>query len=236
MDLVAELRAALAGVRGFQTEARDVSAEARRGLEFYPVIGLAIGMVAAIAANATARLVPRAAGFAGFLVLTVLGGPRNAAATAAAAGVVSDRPAPRLGEAAAAGLLLALKCAGLVVLPPPARTAALVLAPLLGTWALVVQCYGPRAASGGEARSLIGGAGFREFGVASLFAFGVTFGLAQAIGLTVAVVAALVTIGLRVVAHRRADGMTPALAAATRELVETGVVGTLALLAVGPRL
>jgi cobalamin synthase len=122
------------------------------------------------------------------------------------------------------------------VLPPPARTTALLFAPLLGAWSVTVQCYGgaPTQARG-PAAALVGRARFREFGWASLVALGVVLTVADAIGLVLVVSAALATIGLRLYAHHRVGGLTGRLLAATREIVETLVLVALAVLARGVR-
>jgi len=49
--------------------------------------------------------------------------------------------------------------------------------------------------------------------------------------LVVVVAVALVTVGLRLYVHRRLDGFTGRLLAATREVVETTVLVTLGVLA-----
>ena len=78
---------------------------------------------------------------------------------------------------------------------------------------------------------LIGRARFREFGWASVVGFSVTLGVGEAVGLAVLCVAALTTLGVRILAHRRVGGLTGRLLAATRELVETVVLVTLGVLA-----
>src|SRR5881396_3625064 len=156
------------------------------GLVFYPVVGLALGALAAGAAAATETVLPAAAGPAGVLALVGLAGARGARGLAAAAeallrrgdavvvrGRLRTTPGP-LGIAAA-GAALAARAAAAAILPPPARTTALLLAPLLGAWAVVVECYGgvPTHASG-TAAALVGRARFREFGWASVTALGMT--------------------------------------------------------------
>lgn len=172
-------------------------------LAWYPVVGLGIGALAALAA----RLVPSAGAVAGVGVLELLGG---------------GRPARR--GVPVALVTLALELGAARALPPAARPAAFLLAPMLGRWALVVQSYG-----GSPARS-VGRAGFREFAVASTTAFAVTLALGQALGLVLLVVAALETVALRVVIYRRLGTLTPAALAATGAAVEAGVLLALALL------
>ncbi|HJQ82477.1 MAG TPA: hypothetical protein VKA21_00260, partial [Candidatus Binatia bacterium] len=77
---------------------------------------------------------------------------------------------------------------------------------------------------------LVGRARFREFGAASVVALATTLALGEPIGLVLVLAASLTTIGLRVWAHRRLGALTGRLLSATRELVETAVLVTLALL------
>jgi cobalamin synthase len=109
---------------------------------------------------------------------------------------------------------------------------ALALASMLGAWAITVQCYGGAPAGvPGTGAALVGRARFREFGWASLGALGVALAAGDAAGLVVVLVAAAVTVGVRVWAYRRLGGLTGHLLMATRELVETAVLVTLGLLA-----
>ena len=240
MALHAELRAA---VRSLTALGRPSPAALAGGLAFYPLVGLGLGAVAAAAAAGLGKLPPLFAGPGGVLVLAALGGGRGTLGLAAAAAALLGpgeratalarlraHPGP-LGRALAAAALLA-RMAAAAMLPAPARTAALLVAPMLGAWGVVVQCYGGTPVHArGPAAALVGRARFREFAWASVTALGVTLALGDAVGLVVVVAAALVTLGLRVVAHRRLGGLTGRLLAATRELVETVVLVTLGLLA-----
>src|SRR5262249_58310415 len=87
-----------------------------------------------------------------------------------------------VGLAIAAACWLA-KLWALLRVPEAARPVALVLAPMLGRWAVVVQCYGgaPGAARG-LAAALVGRARLREFGWASTAAFVVTLAVLGAPG------------------------------------------------------
>src|SRR5438094_10126852 len=113
---------------------------------------------------------PGFAGAAGVLVLAALSGARVSRALAAAGAL----------GLSTAGLAFAAKLWSVTGLPAPARTAALLLAPMLGRWAIAVQCSGgmPAAASGPAA--LAGRARFRGFGTASATAFAVTVAVADA--------------------------------------------------------
>ena len=222
MALAEELRAAVGSLTVFgRSDARARPQTLAAALAFYPAVGLLLGLVASGVAWAVDQGCPGFAGAAGVLVLAALSGARVSRALAAAGAL----------GLSTAGLAFAAKLWSVTGLPAPARTAALLLAPMLGRWAIAVQCYGgmPAAASGPAA--LAGRARFREFGIASVTAFAVTLAVADAAGLLVLVAAALATVALRVYGYRGAGRMTERLLAATAELVETVVMVAFALLA-----
>ncbi len=239
-----EIGAAVGSLTALERLAAGASRAALAGgLAFYPVVGLVLGALAAGVATATERVLPAAAGPAGVLALVALAGARGARGLAAAAEALLRRgdavivrgrlrtvPGP-LGIAAA-GAALAARAAAAAVLPPPARTTALLLAPMLGAWAVVVECYGgvPTHASG-TAAAIVGRARFREFGWASVTALGMTLAVGEPIGLVIVLAASLATVGVRIYAYHRLGGLTGRLLAATRELVETVVLVTLGVLA-----
>jgi cobalamin synthase len=105
---------------------------------------------------------------------------------------------------------------------------------MLGRWAIIVQCYGgvPNTARG-LAADLVGRARLREFGWASSVTFAVTLALLDAIGLVVLLAVTLATVGFRILAYRRAGGLTGRLLMATAELIETIALLVLAALARG---
>jgi cobalamin synthase len=231
-NLLAEIRAAVALLTGRRATApRHVLAGA---LVFFPGVALGCGAVAAGVAAAAERLGtgPALAGALGVLALEAAAGGRPRRGVAALPAALRGREGPGAGGVAAATALLGVKLVAAASLPGSARTAALLLAPMLGAWAVVVECYGGGAGRArGPAAALVGRARFREFAGASLVAFGVTLAVAEAVGLVLLVLAALATVGLRVAAHTRLGGLTGRLLGATRELVETEVIVVLALLA-----
>jgi adenosylcobinamide-GDP ribazoletransferase len=244
MAVVDEVRAAVGCLTLLEGAAKRASREAiAGGLAFHPLVGLGLGAVAAAVAVATGRSAPVVAAPASVLVLLVLTRARGAGGLAAAAEALL-RPGPESVVRArmqrkpgALGIVVALaalvaRIAALFVLPPATRTGALLVAPMLGAWAIVVQCYGGvPGRAGGPAAALVGRARFREFGWASVTAIGVTLAIGDAVGLVLVLAAAGVTVGLRVYAYRRLGGLTGRLLAATRELVETVVLVTLGCLA-----
>jgi cobalamin synthase len=130
----------------------------------------------------------------------------------------------------AVGLVVAA-AAALAAMPPPGRTVALLLAPTLARWAMVVQCHGGRGTPArAPATAIVGRASFREFGIASVTALGAALVLADARGLAAAMGAAGIMLGMRVLAHRRLDGVSGRLVAATGGLVELEVLVVLAAL------
>jgi cobalamin synthase len=218
MSPVRALAAAIGDLTLLRTAGRDASpAAVVESLAFYPVVGLGLGACAAAAATMTD--VPLASAAAGVLVLEALAGFAPRRATARVAG----------GLVAAAAL--AAKLAGAAAIPAPARAPALLLAPMLGRWAVVVGCHGgtSREAPGRLAR-VVGRARFQEFGWASLVTFAVALSLAEATGLLLLLVAALMVLGARAIAHRRLGGMTSDVVLVSGEAVETGVLVILGLL------
>jgi len=190
-------------------------------LAVYPVLGLALGLLAAGAAKLAALATPALAGPVGVLALEAMGrlGPRRALASVT-----------RLGWSLSLALLAA-KLVAAAAVPAPALTSALMLAAMLGRWAMVVLCYGGASVVREPDDELPGRAGFGEFAWASLIAFAVTLSAAEAVGLVVLVVAALVTLAIRVVSHRRLGGVGGRVVRAAGEAVETAVLAALGVLA-----
>jgi adenosylcobinamide-GDP ribazoletransferase len=67
---------------------------------------------------------------------------------------------------------------------------------------------------------MVQGVTFREFGTASVFAFAVTLAWAEARGLVLVLAVAALTIGVRILAHRRLGGVTGDVLGAVAELGE----------------
>ncbi len=222
MPIAEELRAAIGDVSGVGAWGRDLPREAHvGGLIFHPILGAAVGA----AAGAAAQLASAAGTWA--------------AAAAAVAVLAATSPArtfgpPRRSPGRLVGMLagIAAKLWAVATLPAAARTVALALAAMLGRWSIVVQCYGgtPVAAHGPAAR-IVGRARLREFGWASALAFGSAMAVLDAIGLLVLLVATLVTMALRVLAYRRAGGVSGATLGVSAEVVETLALVVLAAVA-----
>jgi adenosylcobinamide-GDP ribazoletransferase len=215
-----EIRAAVGAVAGVPALTRELPREALvGGLLFYPIVGALVGGLAAVAAH-----------------LGALFGALAAAVAAVGVLALASRGAT-LRDLVAAGWIVPTAVLGAKVwavaeLPADARTLALPLAGMLGRWAVVVQCYGGSpAAARGLAAQLVGRARLREFGWASAVAFGTTLAALDAVGLVVLLAATLTTVGIRVLAYRRAGGVNGRVLGASSEMVELVVLGALAGLA-----
>jgi adenosylcobinamide-GDP ribazoletransferase len=247
MALPGELGAAIGCLTALTRPARRAARDTlAAGLALYPAVGLGIGALGAGVAALVGRVSPAAAGVVGVLVVAAIEGGRPIGGLGSAAEALLRPGAPpavlaRLRRApgplgiAVALAALGTRAAAAALLPAPARTTALLVAPMLGAWSVVVQCYGGSPVHArGIAAALVGRSRFREFAWASVVALGVTLAVAEPIGLVVVVVASLVTVGVRVLAHRRVGGLDGRLLGASRELVETAVLAVLGGLAALP--
>jgi cobalamin synthase len=140
-----------------------------------------------------------------------------------------DRDSSSKALALAALGLAAFKTIALCYLPAP-RTIALLFAPLLGAWSMVVLAVGARDA-GIRGRKFAPAVLFNEFALASLFTFGIVFATAEAVGVLVVVVAAASTLALRLLSHARIGGISWVAVVLAAALVETAVLSILAVLA-----
>ena len=110
------------------------------------------------------------------------------------------------------------------------RESALLLAPMLGRWAIVVLAFGSLPArSDGVGFTMVRSLTFREFGIATVLALWVTLAGTAARGLVAALVVASVTIGCRILAHRKLGGVTGDVLGAIGELTEALVLAVFAL-------
>jgi adenosylcobinamide-GDP ribazoletransferase len=204
---------------------------------FFPLVGLGIGGLLVAADRALAPLVPTVVDGAALVALLAtitagrhLRGLANAADTLAvrdrarALAVMRDGATGALGVAAVA-LVLGIKVACLAVLPTANRTAALLYAPMLARWAVVVLAFGSRPARGeGVGFAIVGSLTFREFGLATVFALWLALAGMAARGLVAVLVLAIVTITGRILAHRKLGGVTGDLLGAITEIAEVLVL------------
>ena len=110
-----------------------------------------------------------------------------------------------------------------------ARPAALLFAPLLARWALVVLATGVRDAAA-PGRKFNPAITFREFALASVFSFAAVFAVAEAFGILIVVGVAALTLGLRLLVHRWVGGVSWRFLLACVEGIEVFVLGLCALL------
>ena len=136
----------------------------------------------------------------------------------------------------AIALVLASKVVTLALTAAPLAARALIIAPVLGRWALVVLAHGARPIRGGTAAALqLGRVTFREFAWSSVIAFAITLSLADAVGLVFVIVAAAIATGIRLLAYARCGAMSGDVLGAGVETVETAVLAVAALMsAAGP--
>jgi adenosylcobinamide-GDP ribazoletransferase len=216
--------------------AADAALLARAALVF-PAVGALLGALLLAADRVAGAGLP--APLSSLLVVALLaaltGGVHlgDLAALASGAATAGEGVRTPAGLAAVAAVLL-VKVAALASMGDPLRSDALLLAPVLGRWALVVLAYGARPVRAGGRRGVrIGRVSFREFGWASVLGFAVALGRGEAVGLVAVVAAAGLATALRLLVYRRFGGMTAAALGAAVELVEAATFVLLALLHAG---
>lgn len=111
-----------------------------------------------------------------------------------------------------------------LAMPAASRPAALLFAPMLARWAMVVLAVGARDAAA-PARKLNPAITFHEFALTSVFTCAVVFTAAEAFGILLVVCVAALALALRVLQHRRPGGTSWPLLLASAELVELLVLG-----------
>jgi adenosylcobinamide-GDP ribazoletransferase len=205
--------------------------EIARGVVFFPPLGIALGLIAGWVAGA---LGPGPA----VAVLALASSAQFQLAPAATATALvrtrGDRAeALRTLRELAVGapgwialvLLLALKVAALALVAVGSRALALMLAALLGRWAVVVQAYGSLPAQpAGLPPPPISKLQFHEFAIASVIAMGLTLMLADAAGLVLLLIVGAEAIVLRILVHRWLGGVTGETSVAGGEIVEATVL------------
>jgi len=134
---------------------------------------------------------------------------------------VDDPPASLAGAAVMAAVALT-KISGLAV-QGGARPAALLFAPMLARWSMVVLATGARDA-GSPARKFNPAVTFREFALTSVVTLTATLTLGEAFGVLLVVAVAALTLALRLLSHRWAGGVSWRLLQAGAASVETFVV------------
>lgn len=209
---------------------------------FFPLVGLALGGVLVVVDRLAAAIMPLAirdvllvgvvAALTGGLHLDGLAdsidglfiGDRDRAFV-----IMREGPIGAFG-AVAVVLVLALKLRSLDALPPATRMPALLYAPMLARWSMVVLGFGSRPARpDGLGHAMVSSITFREFGIATVFALWVMLANSGARGLLAILVVAVMTIGCRIFAHARLGGITGDLLGAIGEVTEALVLAIFAL-------
>jgi adenosylcobinamide-GDP ribazoletransferase len=211
---------------------------------FFPLVGLVLGAALVVVDRATAPLVPlpiRDVLLVGVLAVLTGGLHLDGLADSTDGLFVGDRGRAlgimREGAigafgAAALVIVLALKLRSLDALPAAARTSALLYAPMLARWSMVVLAFGSRPARpDGLGHAMVSSLTFREFGVATVAALWVMLANNGARGLVAILVVAVTTIGCRIFAHARLGGVTGDLLGAIGEVNEALVLAIFALAA-----
>ena len=109
------------------------------------------------------------------------------------------------------------------------RWRALLIAPLLGRWAMVLLAYRSTAAKEGLGSSLIGRMKGTQFFFATVIAFILAAGFSNTTGLLAMVWVALFTLACRIYLHRRIGGLTGDTFGAVEELSESSALIIFAL-------
>ena len=244
VELVREVGAACAYLTGGEPRLSDESRVARGGAAF-PALGLVLAAPAALAGWAIGPLVlPPVQGALGVLLLWLasrgslplaLGRVARAAAEARddreRALAIADADASP-GRAGVAVLVVdaLVKGAAFAALSGSTRALAVVLAVVLGRWAMAVHAYGSIAARDDLAATFVKGLQFNQFAVASVTAMAVTLAASNAMGVLLLFGVASVTIALRIAVHGWLGGVTPTTIRAAGELAETTALALCALL------
>lgn len=217
-----------------------------RGGAAFPALGLVLAAPAALVLWACGPLLaPPLQGLLGVVLLwlpsraalpSALGRIARAAAEARddreRALAIADAPvAP--GAPGAAAILAdgMVKGFALAVLGGSTLALAIVLAVVLGRWAMAVHAYGSIAARPDDlAGTFVKQLQFNQFAVASVTAMAVTLAASNAMGVLLLFGVASVTIAFRIAVHGWLGGVTPSTIRAAGELAETTALGLCALL------
>jgi cobalamin synthase len=222
-DFVAALRLLTA----FPGRGPDAASAAfARATLFFPVVGLAIGGVLWTYVEAGHGRLPT---LANTLVLLLLWETaRLAKGAVAVAEAVTPEGSGKVRRGAILAATLVVKAASIHACTR-ALPFALLFAPVLSFWSIVVLATGARDAVS-TGRKFNAGITFREFALTSTFTLAVVLLFAEALGLLVAVPVAALTLLLRLLNRGYASGISWTSLQAYGQGVEIAVLGLLALL------
>lgn len=200
-----------------------------RATLFFPLIGFLLGLVL-VGLNRLLQDVLPAVPLALLLIACweVLSGANLRGAAAGAAVAVFGAHGK---QSAAAWVLMAAVLfvkAAFLAAQPVTRSAALLFAPLLGRWSMVVLAHGARDAEA-PGQKFSQAISFHEFAWSSVFTLAVVLSLAEAIGVLVIVCVASAAVALRLMLHRRVGGVSWDLLLAAAEVIEMLVVALFAV-------
>jgi cobalamin synthase len=237
-EQAAEIAAAFLFLTG-STRAAVEPARVARGGAVFPALGIVLAAPVVLLLSALDDLVPPAARAAlGVLLLAALSrgtAPAALGAVVRAARVarhdraralaVLDALRPGASGAVALIAVALLKGGALCVLDGTTLALAVLLAVVLGRWAIAVHVYGSLAARQDDlAAALVRGLQFNQFAVASVTAMAVTLAASNAMGVLLLFGVATVTIAFRIAVHGWLGGVAPATVRAAGEMAETVVL------------
>ncbi|HUY37204.1 MAG TPA: adenosylcobinamide-GDP ribazoletransferase [Candidatus Binataceae bacterium] len=222
-------------------DARGTPDDRMRALELAPVIGFAAGVVLAALDRVLAPLLSPGARSVAVLAIAfaaMLGLPSRGIADTAEALRNGARVGPtglsRIGPLGAAVAIAAFALEAIVLArttDPAARASAIVMSQMLGRFAIVPVAYGLRPLERwGLGLPYEVAVTFREFGVASVIALGLTTVLYQNIGLIVVVAFAIAVLLMRLVFSRRLGGVAGYTLGGASAIAELAVLATVAAL------
>lgn len=205
---------------------------------FFPVIGLALGLVVWGADAMLRPLIPVT--FLNVVIVFALAalsrGLHLDGLADSADGLLGGRERQRsleimrdsaIGTFGALAVIAAvlLKLRALDLLTGSYRGPALLLSPMLGRWACVVMAYSSRPArADGLGATFVKGTQFREFALASVSALVVVFSFLEVIGLVVFLPLAALILSFTLYCNRRLGGVTGDTLGALGEMVETAAL------------
>ncbi len=179
-----------------------------RATLFFPLVGLTVGVALTVVQRGLAPLCPDwlivVAVVAGWTVITLPTTEFSRSISARLGAIV-------LSFVAKSALLLSLS---------NGRGLALLFAPLLGRWSLVVLAIGARSA-GAAGRKFNPAISFREFGWTSVLTGAVLAACADAVGILIFVGAAALALVMRLFCHRVLGGVSWRVLCACVHTVET---------------
>jgi cobalamin synthase len=194
-----------------------------RATLFFPIIGMSIGAVLLGISSLVATRVPQ---WTVAIVLVAaweaLSGGKTLWAWRQVGNWSEERTTSRTGGFLAMAALVLTKVAGLA-LQGNTRSAAVLFAPLLARWAMIVIATGARDACAPK-RKFNPGIAFREFALTSVLSFAFVLSVGEAFGVLLTVCVAALTLGVRLLSHHWVGGVSWRLLQAAAQGIETFVV------------